>query len=382
MYVVRVLENEEFNKLPYKHAKTALGLADKKKNTAYVRSTGCQGFDMFTIQHEIEELTKKISPHEEDGIRYKKGQETYTTPAGKSYEGYQPSGSAAASGAGEGSLLPGGLFDIFDQIIGTTPGGAGAIMQQLYRSPYTSMMFGPLSPMMWNVGSTGKGEHLVPRGMGGDIGAGGYQIVDDWGFPIRDVGGPSAKEKAMMGGTGEGGSPYAMGGTGQGDISPTAMAGAPRPPAPLTPGQASAGGYYSSQAQPGEEGYVPQYPGEGMDPWTRAYLEQQAYWQNMGYGMGGKPEMPMTPEQSSTGGYYYSGKQGPQEVPPIFPGTGWYQQANPWLPAGPSPMAPGVSFGGAPMSIRQNINPMTTMGGRNIVGGTTRRKYSGMGTRK
>ena len=73
MYEIRVLENEEFDKLPYKHATTALGMADAKAGVAYVRKTGVAGLDANTIRHEFDELLQSVSPHEEDGIRYKSG---------------------------------------------------------------------------------------------------------------------------------------------------------------------------------------------------------------------------------------------------------------------------------------------------------------------
>ena len=76
-YVVKILEDKEFDKLPYKHVKEALGCADPKTNTAYVRNThwgeASKYINLLTIQHEIDELVAKTSPHEEDGIRYKKG---------------------------------------------------------------------------------------------------------------------------------------------------------------------------------------------------------------------------------------------------------------------------------------------------------------------
>jgi hypothetical protein len=73
MYEIRILENEEFDQLPYKHSKTALGMADAKTGVAYVRKTGIAGLDANTIRHEFDELLQTVSPHEEDGIRYKSG---------------------------------------------------------------------------------------------------------------------------------------------------------------------------------------------------------------------------------------------------------------------------------------------------------------------
>jgi hypothetical protein len=77
MFVLKVLEDKEFDKLPFKHVKESLGCADPKTKTAYVRNThwgeASKAINLLTIQHEIEELVAKTSPHEEDGIRYKKG---------------------------------------------------------------------------------------------------------------------------------------------------------------------------------------------------------------------------------------------------------------------------------------------------------------------
>jgi len=70
-YEIRIVSSEEFDSLPYKRAKSSLGLADAKTNIAYVRNTGVRELDENTISHEFDELLMKVSPHEEDGIRYK-----------------------------------------------------------------------------------------------------------------------------------------------------------------------------------------------------------------------------------------------------------------------------------------------------------------------
>ena len=71
MYTLRVLSNSEFDKLPYKRAQTSLGLANAKTGMAFVRDTGYNDITKATISHELDELVNKVSPHEEDGIRYK-----------------------------------------------------------------------------------------------------------------------------------------------------------------------------------------------------------------------------------------------------------------------------------------------------------------------
>jgi len=71
MYTVKVLSEKDFDKLPYKHTKTSLGMADAKTGVAYVRDTGYNDITKETINHEFDELMASVSPHEEDGIRYK-----------------------------------------------------------------------------------------------------------------------------------------------------------------------------------------------------------------------------------------------------------------------------------------------------------------------
>jgi hypothetical protein len=70
-YTLHYLNDKEFDNLPYKLAKTSFGAADEKTGNAYVRRTGIKPIDEFVTEHEIAELVAKVSPHEEDGIRYK-----------------------------------------------------------------------------------------------------------------------------------------------------------------------------------------------------------------------------------------------------------------------------------------------------------------------
>lgn len=71
MYTLKILRDAEFDSLPYKRAKTSLGLADAKTGVAFVRDTGYNDITKATISHELDELVNAVSPHEEDGIRYK-----------------------------------------------------------------------------------------------------------------------------------------------------------------------------------------------------------------------------------------------------------------------------------------------------------------------
>ena len=72
-YEIRIVNDQEFDMLPYKKVKESLGLADAKRGVAYIRQTGIKDVDQNTIEHEFDELLQKVSPHEEDGIRYKSG---------------------------------------------------------------------------------------------------------------------------------------------------------------------------------------------------------------------------------------------------------------------------------------------------------------------
>jgi hypothetical protein len=71
-FTIQLLPSAQFDRLPYK-TEGALGLADYKHGKAYVRRTGIPAVDLLNINHELQELLADVSPHEEDGIRYKKG---------------------------------------------------------------------------------------------------------------------------------------------------------------------------------------------------------------------------------------------------------------------------------------------------------------------
>ena len=74
-FKIRWLDSEEFNRLPYKKAPTALGLADKTTGTVYVRDTGNVALDTFSVYHELEHLKGNDHGEHEDpdekGVYYK-----------------------------------------------------------------------------------------------------------------------------------------------------------------------------------------------------------------------------------------------------------------------------------------------------------------------
>ena len=71
VYTIDVLPSKKFDQLPY-NTYGASGLTDYKKKKAYVRESGIPALDLLVMGHELQELVSKISPHDEDGIRYKK----------------------------------------------------------------------------------------------------------------------------------------------------------------------------------------------------------------------------------------------------------------------------------------------------------------------
>lgn len=75
-YKIKFVSDFEFDNLPFRHVKESLGCADPKTKTAWVRKSGISFVDQFVAGHELEELIKKYSDHEDlDGIRYKKGRD-------------------------------------------------------------------------------------------------------------------------------------------------------------------------------------------------------------------------------------------------------------------------------------------------------------------
>lgn len=70
-YTVKILSNDEFEKLPYKHSSIALGVADPKTNTAYVRHSAHSDLNKYLIDHEFDHLVEEIPTDEIEGVRYK-----------------------------------------------------------------------------------------------------------------------------------------------------------------------------------------------------------------------------------------------------------------------------------------------------------------------
>jgi hypothetical protein len=76
-YTIHILEDEDFDKLPFGEPRDAMGMTNAKIKTAWVRKTGVKDMDMNTIRHEFDELMQGTSLHEIDGIRYKGGKSIF-----------------------------------------------------------------------------------------------------------------------------------------------------------------------------------------------------------------------------------------------------------------------------------------------------------------
>lgn len=127
-YKIQFLDDNSFDRLPYKNVYTSLGLADSNTRTAYVRRTGMNAVDLFTAAHELEHLEEgrsgTHSHHEKyhDGVYYKDLMEIFTGPKPQQQAPMQsqaPSVQPAASptsqpnisqpGSGMGGQVSGGL---------------------------------------------------------------------------------------------------------------------------------------------------------------------------------------------------------------------------------------------------------------------------------
>lgn len=75
-YKIAFLNDEEFEKLPGKNMEDKIGVAYPKYGEAYVRKTGSNLVDVFTLAHELEHLQGETHDEHfdaENGCYYKKG---------------------------------------------------------------------------------------------------------------------------------------------------------------------------------------------------------------------------------------------------------------------------------------------------------------------
>lgn len=70
-YSIKVLKNEEFDRLPYLRAREAFGVTDTKTNQVFVRHTNLHDFNKMLVSHEMDHLVEEVATDEgPDGERY------------------------------------------------------------------------------------------------------------------------------------------------------------------------------------------------------------------------------------------------------------------------------------------------------------------------
>lgn len=135
IYTIRVLDDKEFDNLPYKGINDSLGFADPETGDAFVRRTGVKEMDMATIQHEMEELISSESFHEDaNGIRHKKGKDIFRKVVAPIAVGVLTGGLGLPAWAGATAGAIGGGIDAYQDnksignvLKGGLTGGLGAL---------------------------------------------------------------------------------------------------------------------------------------------------------------------------------------------------------------------------------------------------------------
>lgn len=128
MYDIKILTDEEFDKLPYNEAPVSLGLADTKSNKAYVRYVANDELQKYLINHEFEHLIGEDRDEVHHG-----GNGVYYKGFGNIFSALQGAGQTigrAASGAGQSIAGAGkSVMGLFNQpqaktaVAGAQPSG-------------------------------------------------------------------------------------------------------------------------------------------------------------------------------------------------------------------------------------------------------------------
>jgi len=146
---VKVLTDEEFDKLPYPEAKMSLGVADTKTGQAFVRYTANDELNKYLIDHELEHLLGEDRDeihHGGDGVYYK--------GLGNLFQGIGQS----LSGAGQSIF--GGL-----QKVGESVAGAGRSVMGMFggqqQAPMTVQPKG-MAPSAPRANASYAGQMNVP----------------------------------------------------------------------------------------------------------------------------------------------------------------------------------------------------------------------------
>lgn len=145
-YTVQVLNDREFDNLPYKGISDSLGIADREKGLAFVRRTGIKELDEATLHHEIDHLVEKYGTHQDEyGIAHKKVFKDIIAP-------YILPVVASILAPGLGSML--GIGSTMSGILG---GGLGKVAADLG----TGKKFNPVGTVL-----SAAGGGMIGKGMG------------------------------------------------------------------------------------------------------------------------------------------------------------------------------------------------------------------------
>jgi len=294
-YRVAFLDDKEFEQLPGKNMEDKIGVAYPKLGEAYVRKTGSNLVDVFTLSHELEHLqgaTHDEHYDEENECYYKGGfmQALLPVLAGASFliPGVGPAiGGAMSSMMGGLGGAASGLGGLFSGALGSVPGIGGAL------SGAASSIGSGIGSVASGLGSAASGAGTSfanagratqgALGMGGGVG-GGSSALNSFGVPSVASGGEQA---ASLGG----------------QLGAGALATPTSPMAAITGGSAGAGlggGIGGALSKVGQLGGALQGAKQGMGA----------------MGIGQKPQQAQQPSYMNAfqGGQNQSSQQDPASV--------------------------------------------------------------------
>lgn len=156
-FKLKWLNSEEFDRLPYKKAPTALGLADKNTGDVYIRDTGNVALDTFSVYHELEHLKGNDHGEHEDpdeqGIYYKNLKSVFVKPIQQLMSASINNPIADTLFGGLNRSLPGGKKPQQPQMQQSQGSWSGLINQI-----FTPQAMSPQSPAVSQVGGGDGGN--------------------------------------------------------------------------------------------------------------------------------------------------------------------------------------------------------------------------------
>ena len=205
-YTIKTLSSEDYDSLPYLHARESAGLTDRFLKVAYVRDTGDVEYDTDTLIHEIEEMeTDKWSHEDKYGVRYK----SFMRSFGKTFVGKYVVPAALWAVPGVGPALAAGYgainqYQNDSSLRGAATGAATGITSGMGGQGLISGLQGAIT------GGTQAGAGFLSKGAG---------IVSGFGQGLTNGLSAAANRLPGISGVGQGGataataSPYSIGGS-------------------------------------------------------------------------------------------------------------------------------------------------------------------------